>query len=57
MAENQKLKVKVFRFNPTKDTNPYYEEYEVPYVEGMRVLDVLNYIHDNYDGSLAYRWE
>ncbi|MHA1722863.1 MAG: fumarate reductase (CoM/CoB) subunit TfrB [Candidatus Baldrarchaeia archaeon] len=57
MAENQKLKVKVFRFNPTKDTNPYYEEYEVPYIEGMRVLDVLNYIHDNYDGSLAYRWE
>jgi len=22
----------------------------------MRVLDALNYIHDHYDGSLAYRW-
>jgi succinate dehydrogenase/fumarate reductase iron-sulfur protein len=22
----------------------------------MRILDALNYIHDNYDGTLAYRW-
>jgi len=49
--------MRVFRFNPTKDIQPRYETYKVPYVEGMRILDLLNYIHDNYDGSLAYRWE
>lgn len=57
MSKETKIKVKVFRFNPVKDAEPHYEEYEVPYIEGMRVLDVLSYIHDNYDGSLAYRWE
>lgn len=50
-------KVKVFRFNPAKDTQSRYETYEVRYVEGMRVLDLLHSIHDDHDGSLAYRWE
>ncbi len=56
MAE-RKVRVKVFRFNPLVDSEPRYVTYEVPYTEGMRVLDLLNYIHDKLDGSLAYRWE
>ena len=47
---------KVQRFDPEKDTAPHFEEYKVPFTRGMRILDGLNYIHDNYDGSLAYRW-
>lgn len=50
------IKVRVFRYDPEHDPNPHYKSYEVPYQEKMRVLDVLHYIHDHYDGSLAYRW-
>ena len=50
------VKVRVFRFDPVTDQAPRFEEYLVPYAEKMRVLDALNYIHEHYDGSLAYRW-
>jgi len=47
---------KVFRYNPDVDKAPHYETYEVPYVEGMVVLDVLHSIYEKFDGSFAYRW-
>jgi len=47
---------KVFRYNPDVDKAPHYETYEVPYVEGMVVLDVLHHIYEKFDGSFAYRW-
>jgi len=47
---------KVFRYNPDIDKAPHYEAYEVPYVDGMVVLDVLHYIYEKFDGSFAYRW-
>jgi len=50
------IKVKVFRYNPDADKEPHYETYDVPYQDGMVVLDVLNYIYEKYDSSLAYRW-
>jgi succinate dehydrogenase/fumarate reductase iron-sulfur protein len=46
--------VNVLRFDPTVDEDPYYQAYDVPVVEDQSVLDVLDYIHDNLDGSLAY---
>jgi len=51
------VKVNVQLYDPTRDPKPRYESYDVPYVEGMRVLDALHHIHDHYNGSLAYRWE
>jgi len=47
---------KVFRYNPDVDKAPHYETYEVPYVDGMVVLDVLHHIYEKLDGSFAYRW-
>jgi len=47
---------KVFRYNPDVDKAPRYETYEVPYIEGMVVLDVLHHIYEKFDGSFAYRW-
>jgi fumarate reductase (CoM/CoB) subunit B len=55
MAEKT-IRLRIFRYDPDLDDSPHYETYEVPYVEKMRVLDALNYIHEFYDGSLAYRW-
>jgi len=48
------IKVKVFRFDPTVEKKPRYQIYMVPLTEGMTVLDVLDYIYENVDGSLAY---
>lgn len=50
------LTVKTFRFDPTKDITPRYEEYEVPYKKDMRILDALDYICDELATSLAHQW-
>jgi len=48
--------VKVFRFDPEKDKKPRLQTFrKVPY-QGMRVTDVLNYIYQNLDTSLAFRY-
>ena len=44
------------RFDPATDTKPYDETYRVPYSKWMRVLDVLNYIAEDMETDLAYRW-
>ena len=46
--------VKVFRFDPSVDAQPYYKTYRVPYEEGMSAMDALDYIYQNQDGTLAY---
>jgi fumarate reductase iron-sulfur subunit len=48
--------MKVARYRPEHAPQPYFDEYEIPYRDDMVVLDALNYIKDNIDGSLAYRW-
>lgn len=50
----KKINVKILRFNPKTDKEPYYQTYIIPFVEGLSVLDVLDYIYDHLDGSLAY---
>jgi succinate dehydrogenase/fumarate reductase iron-sulfur protein len=50
-----KIKVKCFRFDPSLEKEPRYENYEVPVDTEMSVLDVLDYIYENIDASLAYR--
>lgn len=52
------LKVKVFRFDPSKDDNPYYVTYNVPFTfEKMKIIDVLRYIQEKLDPSLAFFWD
>jgi fumarate reductase iron-sulfur subunit len=48
--------LKVSRYQPEHSPAPYVQDYEIPYREDMVVLDALNYIKDDVDGSLAYRW-
>jgi fumarate reductase iron-sulfur subunit len=54
MADEMTLKVA--RYRPEQKPDPYFDEYEVPYREDMVVLDALNYIKDELDGSVTYRW-
>jgi fumarate reductase iron-sulfur subunit len=55
MAEGTVV-LKVARYRPERDPAPTFSEYEVPYRDDMVVLDALNVIKDDVDGSLTYRW-
>jgi fumarate reductase iron-sulfur subunit len=48
--------LEVERFHPERDTEPSYESFEVPLRADWMVLDALNHIKDQLDGSLAFRW-
>src|SRR5262250_1348852 len=54
MAET--ISLEVFRYAPERDADPSYQRYEVPLRKDWVVLDALNYIKDNLDGTLSYRW-
>ena len=48
------IEVRVFRFNPAFEEEPHYDVYRVPFVAGLSVSNVLQYINENYDGSLSH---
>ncbi|MFQ5894791.1 MAG: 2Fe-2S iron-sulfur cluster-binding protein [Nitrospinota bacterium] len=54
---SERLRVRVYRFDPTRDREPRYDTFEVPRQEGMVVGDALEYIYEHCDGSLAFRYE
>lgn len=51
----QQVNFKIFRFNPVKDKVGAFEEFKVDYTKGWTILDYLNYIKWNIDGTLTYR--
>lgn len=53
---SEKITLEVFRWHPEKGGEPTFQSYEIPYQHGMGVLDALNYIKNNLDGSLTFRW-
>src|SRR5881392_695008 len=46
----------VFRYLPDEEDEPRFQRYEVPYRKDWVVLDALNHIKDEIDGTLTYRW-
>src|SRR5712691_7653382 len=50
------VSLRVARYRPERESEPTFETYEVPLRKDWVVLDALNYIKDNVDGSLSYRW-
>lgn len=44
------------RYRPEKESEPTFQFYEVPFRNDWVVLDALNYVKDNLDGSLSFRW-
>jgi succinate dehydrogenase / fumarate reductase iron-sulfur subunit len=50
-----KIRYRIKRFDPKKDQQPYFAEYDVECEPTDRVLDGLNYIKWRLDGSLTYR--
>ncbi len=50
-----KVTVKIKRFNPEEDKRPYWVEYAIQAAPTDRVLDVINQIKWEVDGSLSFR--
>ena len=48
--------LQVARYRPEAETEPTFQEYQVPFRKDWVVLDALNYIKDRIDGSLSFRW-
>jgi succinate dehydrogenase / fumarate reductase iron-sulfur subunit len=51
----QQVNFKVFRFNADEDYLPYYENYDMEVTSEEVVLDILNRIKWDHDGSFSYR--
>jgi fumarate reductase iron-sulfur subunit len=53
---DESVVLKVARYRPERAPVPYVDEYRVPYRDDLVVLDALNHVKDEIDGSIAYRW-
>ena len=53
---DQTITLEVARYSPERDTAPRFDTFQVPLRREWVVLDALNYIKDNTDGSLTFRW-
>ena len=52
---NEPVVLKIFRYDPDVDRAPRYEQYQVPWQEGLLLLCALKYVRDNFDQTLAFR--
>jgi fumarate reductase iron-sulfur subunit len=50
------IEIEVLRYRPGSDVEPVWQSYLVPFIEGMSVLEGLQAIKDDLDGSLSFRW-
>jgi fumarate reductase iron-sulfur subunit len=48
--------LQVTRYRPERELEPTKQEYQIPLRAEWAVLDGLNYIKDELDGTLSYRW-
>jgi len=55
MSETKKVTLKTFRFNTETDYLPYYKHYEMEVGKDELILDLLNRIKWEHDGSFSYR--
>lgn len=52
----KEVNIRVCRCDPSKGKKPYYQDYTVPYEEGMKVIDALMYILEDVDHTLSFRY-
>ena len=49
------MKFRIYRFDPDADKEPYYQKYQISANPSDRILDCLNRIKWEQDGTLSYR--
>jgi fumarate reductase (CoM/CoB) subunit B len=55
-TEQDTVRVRIRRFDPDHDREPRYESYDVPRSPRMRIMDALDYIHEQLAVDFGYRW-
>ena len=56
MPDNQRIEIQVLRYRPEEEDKPVWQSYYVPFTDDMSVLQGLQYIKDELDGTLSFRW-
>lgn len=56
-AAEETVHLKIFRYDPEVEgkQEPRFDDFHVPYHQGMTVLDALIYARDEFDASLTFR--
>lgn len=50
------MPVEIQRYRPEQDHKPWLQTFEVPFTEDTSVLEALQYIKDELEPSLSFRW-
>jgi succinate dehydrogenase/fumarate reductase-like Fe-S protein len=50
-----RFELKILRFDPSRDSKPYYRLYEINSDGSMSLLMALEYIYESLDDTLAFR--
>ena len=56
MPETRTIEIQVLRYRPEQEDEPVWQSYMVPFTDDMSVLQGLQYIKDDLDGTLSFRW-
>jgi fumarate reductase iron-sulfur subunit len=50
------IQIEVLRYRPEQEQAPVWQRYTVPFTDDTSVLQALQHIKDELDGSLGFRW-
>lgn len=56
MADEKQITLEIFRYNPEKGGEPVFQSFQVEYLNHWVVLDAINWLKDEVDGTLTHRW-
>jgi len=55
MPESKRIEIQVLRYRPEQEDVPVWQSYYVPFTDDMSVLQGLQHIKDDIDGTLSFR--
>ena len=55
-GSGRRIGLRVSRYRPESDSEPHFDEFDVPLRDEWTVLDALNHIKNEIDPSLSFRW-
>jgi fumarate reductase iron-sulfur subunit len=50
------VEIEVLRYRPEQEESPVWQRYTVPYSDDLSVLQALQHVKDELDGTLSFRW-
>ena len=52
----ESIRIEVLRYRPEQEGEPVWQSYTVPFADDTSVLQALQHIKDEQDGTLSFRW-